>query len=84
MTVNSRTYKRIAIKIGSSVLTKEDGKLYTERISQIVDQIAALHKQGVEVILISSGAVAAGKGEYSFLTDTPKISSSQIELSIPA
>ncbi len=78
MTINRRTYKRIAIKIGSSVLTKEDGKLYTERIARIVDQIADLHKQNVQVILISSGAVAAGKGEYSFLTDIPKISSSQI------
>lgn len=78
MTAQKRKYKRIAIKIGSSVLTKDDGKLYIERISQIVDQIAAMHNDGMEVILISSGAVAAGKGEYSFLNETPKISSSQI------
>ena len=78
MTAKLRKYKRIAIKIGSSVLTKEDGKLYTERIAEIVDQIAALHNQDIQVILISSGAVAAGKGEYSFLKETPKISSSQI------
>jgi len=78
LVADRRTYKRIAIKIGSSVLTKDDGKLYTERIAQIVDQIAALHDQGIQVILISSGAVAAGKGEYNFLKETPKISSSQI------
>lgn len=78
MTAHKRTYRRIAIKIGSSVLTKEDGKLYIERISQIVDQIAEMHKDGMEVIVISSGAVAAGRGIYSFLNETPKISSSQI------
>jgi glutamate 5-kinase len=73
-----RPYKRIAIKIGSNVLTRDDGKLNTKRISQIVDQIAELHRRDVQVILISSGAVAAGKGEYSFLKETPEISAKQV------
>ena len=54
-------YKRIAVKVGSNVLTQRDGTLDVTRMSAIVDQVAMLHKAGVEVILISSGAVASGR-----------------------
>lgn len=56
-------YSKIAIKIGSNVLTRKDGTLDVTRMSALVDQIAALHKEGVEIILISSGAVASGRSE---------------------
>lgn len=56
-------YKRIAVKVGSNVLTRPDGTLDVTRMSAIVDQIAALRSMGVEVILISSGAVASGRSE---------------------
>lgn len=52
---------RIAIKVGSNVLSRKDGSLDITRISALVDQISELRKQNYEVILISSGAVAAGK-----------------------
>lgn len=56
-------YKRIAVKVGSNVLTRADGTLDITRMSALADQIAALHKSGIEVILVSSGAVASGKSE---------------------
>ncbi len=56
-----KNYRKITVKIGSNVITRKDGKLDITRISALVDQVAALHQQGIEVILISSGAVAAGK-----------------------
>lgn len=56
-------FKRIAVKIGSNVLTRKDGSLDVTRMSALVDQIAELHRQGVEVVLISSGAVASGRSE---------------------
>jgi glutamate 5-kinase len=56
-------YKRIVVKIGSNVLTCIDGTLDTERVSQIVDQVAKLFHAGVEIIIVSSGAVASGRGE---------------------
>ncbi len=56
-------FTRIAIKIGSNVLTRADGTLDITRMSALVDQIAELHKMGIEVILISSGAVASGRSE---------------------
>jgi len=54
-------YKRIAVKVGSNVLTQKDGTLDVTRMSAIVDQVSMLQKAGVEVILISSGAVASGR-----------------------
>ncbi len=50
---------RVVIKVGSAVLTSEDG-LDLRVISRLVDQICLLHDRGVNIILVSSGAVAAG------------------------
>ena len=47
--------RRIVVKIGSNVLTRKDGKLDVTRMSALVDQIAWLRKQGIEVIVVSSG-----------------------------
>ena len=55
--------KRVVIKVGSNVLTRADGKLDVTRVSALVDQVAWLRKQGIEVILVSSGAVACGRQE---------------------
>ncbi len=56
-------FSRIAIKIGSNVLTRTDGTLDITRMSALVDQIAELRKMEIEVILVSSGAVASGRSE---------------------
>ena len=56
---------RIVTKIGSNVLTRSDGKLNVTRLSSIVDQVAQLRSRGHEVILVSSGSVAGGRGEIS-------------------
>ena len=57
--------KRIAIKIGSNVLALKEGGLDLTRIKQLVSQVSALHRQGFEIIMISSGAVAAGRALLS-------------------
>ena len=56
-------FNRIAVKVGSNVLTRRDGTLDVTRMSALVDQIAELHKAGIEIILVSSGAVASGRSE---------------------
>lgn len=71
-------YKKITVKIGSNVLTKDDGTLNVERISHLVDQIAFLHKNGVEVVLVSSGAVAAGKAVLEPSKRTDAVSRRQL------
>lgn len=52
--------QRIVVKIGSSSLTNSQGGLSKEKISEHVSALSKLKKEGNEVILISSGAVAAG------------------------
>ena len=54
---------RYVIKVGSNVLTRPDGKLDITRMSALVDQVAWLRAQGHEAVLVSSGAVACGRGE---------------------
>ncbi len=54
-------YKKVVVKIGSNVLSKPDGLPDLDQIQHVTDQIAALKKEKIEVILISSGAVAAGR-----------------------
>lgn len=56
-------YKRVVVKIGSNVLAAGDGSLDIRRMEILVGQIAALVADGVEVIVISSGAVASGRSE---------------------
>lgn len=58
-----QNYAKIAIKIGSNVLTQSDGTLDLQRMAALTDQIANLHQQGIEIIIISSGAVASGRSE---------------------
>lgn len=52
--------RRVVVKIGSALLTNDGRGLDEAAIGGWVDQIAALHRRGVEVVLVSSGAVAAG------------------------
>lgn len=63
---------RVAIKIGSNVLTRADGTLDITRVSAIVDQVCELRLAGVEVVMISSGAVACGRSECRGM-DTSKL-----------
>ena len=69
-------FRRIAIKVGSNVLTRRDGTLDFTRMSALVDQLAELRRAGIEVILVSSGAVASGRSELHLpATETEQMDS---------
>jgi glutamate 5-kinase len=55
--------KRVVVKIGSRVLTLENNGLDGGMMTQLAEQIARMKRQGYEVIVVSSGAVAAGRKE---------------------
>ena len=57
---NIKKIKRCVIKIGSALLTNDGSALNVAGIATWVEQIAVLQKSGVEVVLVSSGAVAEG------------------------
>ena len=54
-------YRRVVVKAGTSVLTSGPKTLNVDAVSGLVAQIATLHASGAEVILVTSGAVAAGR-----------------------
>ena len=70
--------KRIAVKVGSNVLTRRDETLDITRMSALVDQVAELHKRGIQVILVSSGAVASGRSEIQPSHTLDEVSSRQL------
>jgi glutamate 5-kinase len=52
----------VVVKVGTNVLTGDDGKLDPERFAALAQQIAALRSAGKRVVLVSSGAIGAGVG----------------------
>jgi glutamate 5-kinase len=54
------TASRIVVKVGSSSLTTTAGGIDPERVRSLVDALAAVRRRGAEVVLVSSGAIAAG------------------------
>ena len=63
--------KRVVIKLGTGLLSAGNGEIRAERISQISFGINALKEQGVEVMVVSSGAVGLGMGKLG-LESRPK------------
>ena len=54
--------RRMVVKVGSSSLTGADGHLDSARLAVIVDAIAAGRREGREIVLVTSGSIAAGIG----------------------
>jgi len=69
--------KRIVIKLGTGVLTTGIGKLNTARIQAICAEIATLRARGIEVIVVSSGAVGLGMGRLGLAKKPKEISKKQ-------
>ena len=54
--------KKIVVKVGTSLLTYDNGKINLQRMEKLAMVLADLHNSGKEVILVSSGAVGVGVG----------------------
>jgi glutamate 5-kinase len=57
---NLKACRRVVIKIGTSTLTYSNGQLNLQRIERLVRELADLHNRGMEVLLVSSGAIGVG------------------------
>ena len=73
---------RIVAKIGSSSLRAPDGGLDTALVTDLVDQIAALRADGTQVVLVSSGAVAAGLAPLGLRSKPADLPSQQAAASV--
>jgi glutamate 5-kinase len=54
-------YRRVVAKFGTNVLTAGTARLDLEMMAALVGQVARLHKRGAEVMVVTSGAIAAGR-----------------------
>jgi glutamate 5-kinase len=59
-------YSTIVVKVGTKVLSHDDGTIEMKIISRVVDEITVLRKKGARVVLVTSGAVGAGRSIASW------------------
>ena len=64
------SYRRIVVKAGTALLTDDTGNPNHEVMAGLVEQMARLHGEGARLILVSSGAVAAGRGAVAGVDDS--------------
>ncbi|MEW8977019.1 MAG: glutamate 5-kinase [Symbiobacterium sp.] len=72
-----RHCKRVIIKVGTSTLTHPGGHLHLGRMEALVRQIADLHFEGRQVVLVTSGAVGAGLGRLGLAERPQEVAAKQ-------
>ena len=72
-----RATRRVVVKVGSSILVGTDGKISARALTGIARGIALIQKNGVHVILVSSGAIACGMQALKLVKKPRKISELQ-------
>ena len=78
MAKQEHSYKRIVAKFGTNLLTAGTDRIDTNVLSGIVRQVAQLHKEGKEIILVSSGAVASGRQLLTLPKDKKDVPARQV------
>ncbi len=71
-------YHKVVVKVGTNVITNNQGELDLQILDQLVSQTAELHNQGVAVLLVSSGAVGAGRSIIKLLDDLSPVAARQV------
>ncbi|MCH8994536.1 MAG: glutamate 5-kinase [Chloroflexi bacterium] len=66
-----RAYRRIVAKFGTSLLTAGTDRLDLKMMSALVGQVAGLRSRGIEVIVVTSGAIAAGRHRLDAIGERP-------------
>jgi glutamate 5-kinase len=75
-------YGRIVVKLGTRLLTGGTSRLDEEVMKGLVTQMAQLHEQGAELILVSSGAIASGRYKLGLKKDIKGIPFKQVLASV--
>ena len=63
--------KRLVVKVGTSTLTYENGRLNIRRIEALVKVLSDIRNSGREILLVSSGAIGVGAGHLG-LKERPR------------
>ena len=69
--------RRIVVKVGSSILASVEKGLHYEAFSHLTKEISDLKRQGYEIVLVSSGAIAAGMEKLGYKTRPQAITQKQ-------
>jgi len=69
--------KRVVVKVGSSVLTNEYGEISETMFDEIAREVSGIKSRGVDVVLVSSGAIAAGMKKLKLKEKPQEISMKQ-------
>jgi glutamate 5-kinase len=75
-------YHRIVVKLGTSLLTDGSDHLNDEAMSDLVRQVAQLHRDGLELVVVSSGAIAAGRYKLGLAREIRGIPFKQVLASV--
>ena len=78
MSKSSLSYHRIVAKLGTNLLTGGTGQLDFGIMSRLVTQVAQLHRQGLELLVVSSGAIAAGRHKLGLAKELKGIPYKQV------
>jgi len=79
---NTLPYHRIVAKLGTSLLTGGSDHLNQDIMSTLVAQLAQLHRQGLELLIVSSGAIAAGRHKLGLTKERRGIPFKQVLASV--
>ena len=73
---------RIVVKIGSNVLARANGRLSIARMAELADEIACLCEEGHQVLIVTSGAVAAGRAQVALPKTVDRVARRQVLSSV--
>ncbi len=76
------TCRRIVAKFGTSLLTAGSNRLNMERMTDLVNQLAQLHSQGIEIVIVTSGAIAAGREKLGLTKKAKGVALKQVLASV--
>lgn len=79
---NTSPFHRIVVKLGTSLVAGSDTHLNQEIMSGLVKQVAQLHKQGMELLIVSSGAIAAGRNRLGITGERKGVPFKQVLASV--
>ncbi len=69
--INKNDVKRLVVKVGTSTLTYDTGKINIRRMSKLAQVLSDLKNAGIEIVLVTSGAIGVGVGKLG-LKERPK------------
>ena len=74
--------KRVVVKVGSSSLTTRDGGIDIQRINNLVQAVADRRNSGTQIVLVSSGAIAAGLAPLGLSSRPADVATQQAAASV--